>query len=322
MGNVQFLQIEFNGVAGTRYSVADGWAIPFDTTVFQSKSDGIETDIDFDAFDDVAGTGSGMVTFTQPGVFFINWFVAQQTGLSAAGSNFSLILTVDGIETQSVIGSANTKISSSSGFAVLTVPKSGSTLILRNISGSKATLSEHTLVKAGMAIFSLGGGQDEVLPLGFGHYQTNPNGFGENNNNQLATGESIPFSNTIKEDANGVVTFQASYSANSINYENAFILKSTGTYHINWEIPVSATDIHDETYTQLIFNNEPYSTAYIPTPLGVVVGSAIIANNTANGIVQLKCFHTDIVGDTVIVGSNANMVITQISHSLQNVSTE
>jgi len=104
------------------------------------------------------------------GSFIINWFVAQQTGLSHEGSNFACLVYKpvtdtlapdygDLLEPVAITGSGQVKISPTSGFAIITVteldvatPIGGVVFDLQNISSHDATLSERTQVKAGLVV--------------------------------------------------------------------------------------------------------------------------------------------------------------------------
>ena len=296
MAGIQFLQVEFKNTsdAGKRYAVMPMASIPFDTTVFQSTDDSDVPHITY---------SGGDITFSKPGVFFVSWFVAQQTGLAADGANFALELQVEGSPIR-VIGSGHVKISASSGFAVLNVPAADTILTLINHAGRKATLSEHTLVKAGLAIFSVAAEPEELIPLGYGHAQIGTAA-------EYNTGDIILFPTGIKYDPNDIVTYNA----------GVFTLANMGTYLVTWEIPIEATDEHDEVYLQLLYNDVEHSVSYAPLPIGVVSGSALIVNDTVDGTVKLKVIHEGSPGDDidiVHIGIKANIVITQISNLIED----
>ena len=293
MAGIQFLQVEFRNTAasGDRYAVLPTESIPFDTEVFQSKD---EADVAHITFLD------GNITFSKSGVFFVNWFVAQQTGLAVDGANFALEMEVEGNPTK-VIGSGHVKISASSGFAVLIVPTAGTVLTLTNTANRKATLSEHTQVKAGLAVFSVAPEAEDLMALGYGHAQIDIS-------EEYDTGDTILFPVGIKYDPDNIVTYDA----------GVFTLANQGTYLVTWEIPIEATDERDEAYVELLYNDVVHSVSYAPLPIGVVSGSALIINDESYGTVQLRVTHADhpTDGDIVHVGVKANIVITQISNKI------
>lgn len=293
MGSIQFLQVEFRNTAGSgdRYAVMPNMAIPFDTDIFQSEGSGGVPHITY-------SSSTGEITFSKAGIFFVNWFVAQQSGLSSDGANFALEMTTLGSPIR-IVGSGHVKIAASSGFAILNVPAAGTILTLTNTATHKATLSEHTQIKAGLAIFSVASDSEEINNLGYAHAQIE-------NSEEYDTGDTILFPTAINFDPDHIVTYDA----------GIFTLAATGTYLVTWEIPIEATDEGDEVYIQLLYNGASHSVSYAPLPIGVVSGSALIVNNNVNGTVQLKVIR-DGQGaeeDVVHIGTKANIVITQISN--------
>ena len=283
MRGASFLQLEFrnNTYLGERYIVEQHAEIPFDTEIICSE-DGLIT------------STNGVITFGQSGVFFVSWFVAQQTGLAPDGANFALTLVVDNILTE-VIGSGHTKFSSLSGFAVINVPKAGCTLLLKNIASSRATLSKFTQVKAGIALFSLTPEQ-EVKRLGYNHRQTL-------SAIEYNTGETVKFGTSVKVDPYGIITYD----------EGIFTLGKISTYLITYELPIEATDEFDEVYVELVVDGLGNSIAYAPLPIGVVAGSAVVVTEEADIEIYLRVIlegelHTDIVR----IANRGNIVITQI----------
>ena len=292
MTGASFLQMEFRNTAssGEKYIVEVGDGIPFDTEIIASEDVIGSKHILCDAL--------GEITFTQKGVFFVSWFVAQQTGLAADGANFALEMTVDG-ERLAVIGSGHTKFSALSGFGVVNVPKAGTTLVLKNTAGARATLSKHTQVKAGLALFSLTPEQQEKK-LGYMHRQTLVAV-------EYPTDSRLLFPTLIKNDPEGIVTYD----------DGVFTLGRKGTYLITWELPIEATDEFDEVYVALKYNGVVQSVSYAPLPIGVVTGSAVIINEAIDGEVELAVILEQAsVGeppaDIVRVAGRANVVVTQI----------
>jgi len=291
MGSIQFLQVEFKNTAssGERYAVMPNEAIPFDTEVSQSKDSSNVPHISY-------SNSTGEISFSKAGTYFVNWFVAQQTGLSIDGANFALEMAPPESPARIIVGSGHVKIAASSGFAILNIPAAGTVLTLTNTATHKATLSEYTQVKAGIAVFSVAPDIEATNKLGYAHAQIEVS-------EVYATGTTILFPVAIKYDPDDIVTYDA----------GIFTLAAKGTYLVTWEIPIEATDERDEVYIELFQNGTSHSISYAPLPIGVVSGSALIVNNDVDGTIQLKIIH-DEEGDEVHIGTKANIVITQISN--------
>jgi len=292
MAGIQFLQIEFRNTAqlGDRYAIMPTDPIPFDTAIVQSKDDNNVPHITF---------ANGEITFSKPGIFFVNWFAAQQTGLATDGANFALDTQIAGTPIR-VIGSGHSKFSASSGFAVLNITVAGTVLKLINNADRKATLSEHTQVKAGLAIFSVTPEPEDLIPLGYAHAQSEVM-------TDYETNDVILFPNGIKFDPDDIITYD----------QGTFTLANTGTYLVTWDIPIEATDEHDEAYIELLHNGVTHSVSYAPLPIGLMSGSALVLNDVVDGTLQLKIIYDDGSGtaeDIVRIGIKANIVVTQISN--------
>ena len=139
-----FLQLELDSTTNP-FQVAVEGVVPFTTEVVNSGSDMF------------TWTQDGEINILKKGTYFINWYVAQQTGLALDGSNFALQIVGD-INMLHSTGSSHLKITAVSGFAILDVGDSPMTIQLLNVSEYPATLSEDTKIKAGIAIF----GVDEI----------------------------------------------------------------------------------------------------------------------------------------------------------------
>ena len=126
----------------TPFQVAVGGVVPFNVEVENSGNESF------------VWTEDGQIQLMKKGTYFINWFVAQQTGLALDGGNFSLQIVGDASAIHSS-GSSHSKISSISGFAVFDVEDETVQLQLINSSEYPATLSEDTKVKAAIAILGV-----------------------------------------------------------------------------------------------------------------------------------------------------------------------
>jgi len=316
--NVQYFQAEFVGVVGIRKQIAPNAAIPFDTLINESVTGSI-SDLEFvtEEINDVE-VPNGEIKFNKPGVFFINWYVAQQTGLSGNGANFSIVVSND--IANSIYGTSNAKISGTSGFGIVSVV-AGDTVSLINASTNNATLSEHTQVKAGIAIFSINAETFVPDPLGYGHSQMTST----ESMNPFTSGSSILFGQPIKYDPYDIVTYEE--TGDSVEgFSGVFTLNNKGTYLVTWDIPILGTDVHDECYVEVIFDGATIVYSYLPLPIGVISGSALIVHNseTASPELSFNIIHINDPqnenDDLIQFGYNANVVITQISHQTDDPS--
>jgi len=237
---------------------------------------------------------TGVITFNTVGVYFINWFVGQQTGLSSDGSNFAIVTS----DSDPDFGaSSHVKISPASGFAIIDVETVGKAITLTNKSSYGATLSQTTQVKAGLAVFALA---DTSVPpptikLGYSQAQVSVGGA------QLAQADQIIFDEVIKLDTHGIVTYD--------DVTGIFTIGEKGTYLVTWEIPVSATDTNDFVVIDLELNGATYTSSHMPLPIGVLSGSAIVVIDTVDSTLQL----VNPSADTVEITDLCNIVITQIT---------
>ena len=231
------------------------------------------------------------ITFHESGVYYLSWFVAQQTGLATDGSNFAIITSAQA-GPPGITGSNHIKISQTNGFAIIKTDVPNVTAQLVNVSDASAQLSNTAHVKAGLAVFGLPSSLDSPV-LGYMQAQVSAATV------TLQDGAPIYFDYLIEHDPDMIVD----------KNNTQFILKNPGTYLVTWEIPVDATDTKDYADITINYNGTAHSTAHIPLPIGVLSGSAMIVNTAASGIVEL--FNT--TGDIVRITGKANIVITQIT---------
>lgn len=125
--------------------VGEGVVIPADDTlVFDTivTSDG--TSISYNA-------GTGAITFVDAGYYYIDWSVAPQFGLTTDGSNWAIVTSISGI---TYIGSSHTKVSVTTGFAIINAV-AGETARLVNVSSGALTLSEAVQSKAALIAYNI-----------------------------------------------------------------------------------------------------------------------------------------------------------------------
>jgi hypothetical protein len=107
----------------------------------------------------VSGTGTaitydgntGGITFVDAGFYYVDWYVATQSGLSTDGNNWAILTAIG---EQSFVGSSHIKISSPTGFALIEAG-AGETAQLVNISDDSLVLSKVVKSKAGLCVYGL-----------------------------------------------------------------------------------------------------------------------------------------------------------------------
>jgi len=256
------------------------------------------------------------------GAWLVNWFTAQQTGLSPEGSNFGITVIRPLTDAQdpdypgtvtedAIVGSGHVKISPVSGFAIINVTfeevlEGGVIFELQNVSSHDATLSGRTQVKAGLAIF---GATANMFDMAYGQWQAS--GWDKNANPyNLANAEAIKFNQQLLTPI-GVVPSDSGVGTRS--GFDVFTLTTPGIYQISWEIPIEATDQVGEVEVALQLDGATvYSRSYSPLPIGIITGTAILATTTANKKLSLVNLQP-VGGDIIQIGNYANLVIHQIS---------
>lgn len=134
-----FIQLERLLPVGEGVVIPVGGTLVFDTTV---SSDG--TSIGYNA-------GTGVITFVDAGYYFIDWSVAPQSGLTVDGSNWAIETSIGGL---TIIGSSHTKVSVTTGFAIINAV-AGETARLVNVSSGALTLSEAVQSKAALVAYNI-----------------------------------------------------------------------------------------------------------------------------------------------------------------------
>ena len=96
-------------------------------------------------------TYTGVITFHEPGFYYIDWFVAPQFGFTTDGSNWAIQTSLSGL---SIIGSSHTRVSVTTGFAILNAG-ADETARLVNVSDNALTLSQAVQCKAALVVYSI-----------------------------------------------------------------------------------------------------------------------------------------------------------------------
>ena len=96
-------------------------------------------------------TSTGAITFNEAGFYYIDWYVAPVFGLTTDGSNWAIRTSLG---QQTIIGSSHTKVSVTTGFAILHAA-AGETARLINVSDGALSLSQAVESKAGLIAYSV-----------------------------------------------------------------------------------------------------------------------------------------------------------------------
>jgi len=257
---------------------------------------------------------TGIFGIKRAGVYLVNWFVSQQTGLSHQGSNFAIVIDPEDTDPKSIVGSGHVKISPSSAFAIITVTEeeaalvTGKQFVLENISSHDAALSERNLVKAGLSVFGL---SSDLFSMGYGHWQAS--GWDKNDDPyNLDHAQAIKFNNSLLTPV-GITATDSEDGTGTRTGFDTFALQNPGVYQISWEIPVEASYYVDAVEIALELNGTTvFSRSYSPLPIGVITGTAIVKTATFNTNLKLVNYQPA-DGDTIQIGNHANLAIHRIS---------
>ena len=307
------LQLEFlNTDSLDPAIILAGGAIPFDNPLVTTDA------IEYNA-------ATGRFTVKQAGSWIVNWFVAQQTGLSPEGSNFGVAVynpILEGesgypglMEPEFIIGSGHVKISATSGFAIISVDdeqlvEGGVVFELVNTSDHDAALSERTQVKAGIAVFK---SSDDDFRMAYGQWQAS--GWDKTlDPYNLEHEEAIKFDKSILN-AYGIEAIDSGIGSRT-GYD-IFELEKPGVYQVSWEIPIEATDTVEAVEIILQLDGSTvYSRSYSPLPIGVVSGTAILSTTARNKTISIINLQEG-DGDVIQIGNYANIAIHQIAQNLE-----
>ena len=94
---------------------------------------------------------TGIITFNEAGYYYVDWYVAPQFGMTTNGSNWAIKTT---ISQMMIVGSSHTKVSSTTGFAILNV-EANETVQLINVSDGALSLSQAVKSKAGLVAYGV-----------------------------------------------------------------------------------------------------------------------------------------------------------------------
>ena len=170
-----------------------------------------------------------------------------------------------------------------------------------NKTNHNATLSQTVLIKAGIAVFELadGGGGPGTNPGGYIHAQPDEKAIPR----LLDERRAIDFDRVISRNTLGIVTRSG----------DAFHLNRNGVYLVTWEISVIATKENAYAALNLEVGGSVHSKSYMPLPIGVLFGSAVIRQEAdlAEGPVPAVRL-VNASGDTVQISEYSTITITQV----------
>jgi len=304
---IPYLQAELSKIKGPHIIFKDR-PVVFDTILSASNYSSDTGDFQCVQYDQ----NTGIFSIKRAGVYLVNWFVSQQTGLSSEGSNFGIIVNPGTFNADVIVGSSHVKISPASSFAIINATEdevntqTGKQFVLQNVSNHDATLSERTHVKSGISVFGVA---EDNFTRAYGHWQA----FGWDKITDpydLSDGEAIKFN----------VALIPPFGMNALDSGtvaragwDTFTLFLPGVYQISWEIPLEATYSVDEVSILLKLNGTTaYSRAYYPLPVGIIAGTAVIKTTNRNETLQLVNSRDD-HGDLIQIGNYANITIHRIS---------
>jgi len=291
---IKFLQLELTATSSSPIIVDKGDGIPFNLNQYPGSG----------------GTSLTHSTTINPdtisinvhGTYFATWFVSTQTGLSSDGSNWELTITTDDSSSYpSLAGSSHVKISPASGSAVISLSESQvpAVLKLRNTSTGDAALSSRNDCLSSLAIFEI----DVVQPPApsfvpaYLHAQIN---LRESSMDFVVEPETrIPF-DLVKKSRN--------ISLDTTTNTGLITFATRGIYVVSWEIPIDTTEDTHDAEVVLFIGTTNISRSYLPFPVGVITGSAIIEIPTAYTTVEL----INLTECDIRVTDTANITVFQI----------
>ena len=308
-----YLQIEFRNQASPSLTPIVGTQqnILFDIILAASTYDTPTGTFQSVTYDE----STGIFGIKRAGVYLVNWFVSQQTGLSPEGSNFGIVIDPSSASPEWIVGSGHVKISPTAAFAVINVTEeealtpSGKEFSLMNVSSHDAALSKRCHVKAGLAVFCV---SQDVFNKGYGHWQSSGwDKIIEPYN--LNHGEALKFNQSLLNPV-GITPTDSTFGEPSARVGfDTFTLINPGVYQVSWEIPIEATYSVSEVEIALeIDGSTVFSRSYGPLPIGVVSGTAIIKTDKFNTSLQLINYQPE-QGDIIQIGNYANLAMHRIS---------
>jgi len=211
------------------------------------------------------------------GIYVIQWYLSQMTGLSPIGQVFQLQYKNEN-DTWTYLGdgTSHIKMSSSNGFGLLEIDDEilkertdGTTWIrLCNKSDHDVVLSDKNRIKGALVIYELG--EKNLNPDGIHAgitWDVNDEMWTESTIGQKITnGATFPFDLMLSE---------SYYNTIKLIELGIFEINKAGKYKVSWEIPINTIDYAKEAIVALFINGNPYSYAHLPTARGIINATAI-----------------------------------------------
>ena len=136
-----YLELERVNPAWDTVAVDADSILVFDTIV---ASEGLGIQFQYDI-------NTGIITFLEAGYYYVDWYVAPQSGFTTDGSNWAVQTAISGV---SFVCSSHSKVAATTGFALVNA-EAGETARLVNVSDGVLILSQAVKSKAGLVVYEL-----------------------------------------------------------------------------------------------------------------------------------------------------------------------
>jgi len=270
---IKFLQLELTATPNIPTIIGQGNGVPFNLNQYPGSGG---TTLVHDII-----TAPDTIHINQAGTYFATWFVSTQTGLSPAGSSWELTITTnDSSDYPRLSGSGHVKIAPASGSAVISLnaDQVPAVLKLRNISGHNSTLSSRNTCLSSLAIFEIDVEKPPAPTFSPAYFQAQIHTRTEPTDFVVEPETRIPF-DVMKKNRN--ITLDVTTDTGKIT------VNTRGTYSIFWEIPIETTETAHDATLVLTVNGVEDTRSYLPYPVGVLSGSAILEIATPYTTIEL-----------------------------------
>lgn len=226
---------------------------------------------------------AGVFSFTNPGIYLVEWFVVVQSALTTSGPKFSLVATTGALTPVVYPSTSSFKTGTLSGSAIVEIIQSGvdvTNIQLRNDTGADVSLGINTDILANITI-------TKVLPQIDG-LEVNLTG-----GTTIAQGARVAYN-----------TQESLFTSNQVsNAAGVFTTNSAGVYVFDWTISIAGADgvpgipatgiqfdLRDSVTTATVVGTSvaPAVTQQYITGTAIVSAAAgqtfELVNNTLNGV--------------------------------------
>jgi len=291
---IKFLQLELIASPPAPTIIGQGEGIPFNLNQYPGSGGSSlthSTTIDPD-----------IISINVQGIYFVTWFVSTQTGLSLAGSSWELTTTTDDSSSYpSLSGSSHVKISPASGAAVISLTEAQvpAILKLRNTAGTDSALSSRNNCLSSLAIFEIDVKSAPAPSFSPAYFHSQIDTRQKATDFVVKSDERIPF-DIVKK--NRYIALDTSNNIGLITISNR------GIYSILWEIPLDTTEDTSDALLALVVSGTEVSRSYLPFPVGMIIGSAIVEIQVPNTMIEL----INLTTCDIRVTDTANITIFQL----------